>query len=543
VREVPLSANPPAPESRPVSRDSGGIADEILTLTESGSYVSLLKVLDIIRERNLAESEFGRLMNAVAVTLLQKLYPSPQTQYPPISPPQTHIYTRILREAERGNYVYVSRNSKDYLEYVLPFLTLLKETRREKLEAALPDLIRAGELNKNSVLAPFFLGLVYERSGRLADAAEEYSRAYGISGDCYPAGLGLARILESQGKPLEAIRLLSNLVVQYPDSIVIKRHLAAAYYNNKDWSRAETAIAEVLQRDTRDSGFILMRAHVLVEQGQFIQAQSPLDLFGSIEPANRLYLFLRSRVQAEGYRNRDAALNYLRSILRLYPNDEEALVYAARLLMESGRSDDQGEGRELLNRLLSEGNPSLLAVNLALQDAIRRQAWNEARPHLNRLLDERRSSQDLLSAYTVERGLGNISAALQAARELYERDTSSEEGINAYIAALMDTGRKDEALRLIESRIAALQGGVLKGRYYYLRSRLRVNEEAELNDLRSCLFEDPRNLNALISMFEIYRRRRDDSRAVFYLKQALALAPENPQLKRYASEYSALLRP
>jgi cytochrome c-type biogenesis protein CcmH/NrfG len=62
-----------------------------------------------------------------------------------------------------------------------------------------------------------------------------------------------------------------------------------------------------------------------------------------------------------------------------------------------------------------------------------------------------------------------------------------------------------------------------------------------MNDLRSSLFEDPRNLNALIAMFEIYRRRRDDNRAVFYLKQALALAPDNPQVKRYASEYSALL--
>jgi tetratricopeptide (TPR) repeat protein len=545
VREVSLASAAAAaasPDSEPPPpRVTGGIAEEIRALVENGSFPSLFTALELIRARNLGESEFGRLMNAVAIALLQKVYPSLENRYPAMAPPQNHAYTRILREVERGNYVPAPQNSQDYLECALPFLALLQETRPEKLDAAQMDLIRAGELNKNSVLVPFFLGLVYERSGLLNTAAAEYRRAYAISSYCYPAAIGLARVLESQDMREEAIDLLLDLIIQYPENLVIKRRLAITYYNSKDWSRAEPVVAEVLQRDSRDSAFILMRAHVLVEQGQFFQAQAPLDLFGSIEPNNRLYLFLRARVQAEGYRNRDSALNYLRSLLRIYPNDDEASVYAGRLLLESSRPESRIEGRELLSRLLSAENPSLLVVDLALQDAIQREAWQEARPYLDRLLAERRSSLDLFNAYMVERGLGNNSAALQAARELYERNTSSEEGINAYITALIDTGRNDEAGRLIETRLSSLPGGALKGRYYYLRSRLHTNEEAVMNDLRSSLFEDPRNLKTLIAMFEIYRRRKDDSRAVFYLKQALALAPDNPQLKRYASEYSSLL--
>jgi tetratricopeptide (TPR) repeat protein len=523
------------------SRTSGGVADEIRVLVENGTSSSLLRVLDLIRTRNLGGSEFGRVMNAVAVTLLQKVYPSLQNQYPVIDPPQTHIYANILREAERGNYVRAPQNSQDYLEHVLPFLALINETRPERLEVAQMDLIKAGEINKNSILDSLFLGLIYERSSLFEVAAEEYRHSYSVSPDCYPAVLGLARVLESQDKGQDAIQLLTGLIIQYPDNLAVKRQLAITYYNMRDWSYAETAIAEVLQHDSRDSRFILMRAHVLVEEGQFLQAQTPLDLLGSMEPNNRLYLFLRARVQAEGYRNRDSALNYLRSLLRIYPNDDEASVYAARLLLESTRSEDQIEGRELLRRLLSAGSPSLLVVNLALQDTIRREAWREARPYLDRLLTDRRSSQDLLNAYLVERGLGNNAAALQAARELYGRDNSNEDAVNAYITALIDTGRNDEAGRLIESRISVLPGGVLKGRYFYLRSRLRTNDDLAMNDLRSSLFEDPRNLNALVGMFEIYRRRKDDNRAVFYLKQALALAPDNAQIRRYASEYSSLL--
>jgi len=289
-----------------------------------------------------------------------------------------------------------------------------------------------------------------------------------------------------------------------------------------------------------------MKAHILAEQGQLLQAQAPLDLYAGINPNNRFALFLRARVQAEAYNNREGALNYLRSIIRSStPADDyynEAAIYAVRLLMESNRLQDQNEGRELLNRLLSVPNPLLEASSLALWDAIRREAWIDARLYLGRLLEERRSNQDLLAAYTVEKEQGNAAAALFYARELYQRDRSNDEGILAYTSALIDTGRKNEAAGLIENRLTNMSGGVIKSRYYYLRSQTKESEESQMNDLRSSLFEDSRNLNSLIALFEIYQSRNDERRAISYLRQALALAPDNPQLKRYEAEYSSALR-
>jgi Tfp pilus assembly protein PilF len=141
----------------------------------------------------------------------------------------------------------------------------------------------------------------------------------------------------------------------------------------------------------------------------------------------------------------------------------------------------------------------------------------------------------------VERGLGNNAAALSYARELYEQDPQNDEATAAYVSALIDTGRQDEAARMIETRLSSAPGGPIRSRYYYLRSRVRGSEDSVMNDLRSSLFEDPRNLNALIAMFEYYHRRRDERRAVYYLKQALSIAPDNPQLKRYETEYAGAL--
>jgi tetratricopeptide (TPR) repeat protein len=490
-------------------------------------------------------------MNAVASLIIQRLYPDIRAQLPPVDPPRTHAYTRIIREAEAGNYLLPPAASADYLEHTLPFLALFSGGP-DPPRAAAATLEKAERLNPGSVLAPYFLGLLHERRGDSAAAVAAYERAYRISEECYPAMLALIRLRSVDGDKQKTIRDLQDLVTRYPDNLAIKRFLARAYYEAGDWSRADSAVAEILQNDRENGEFILMRARVLVELGRFPQAQAPLDLYASINAQNPLYLYLRARVQAEGFRNRDAALNYLRAIMRspaaqtgaIWGGNivEEASVYAARLLMESSRAEDQREGRELLRRLTASANPSPATLSLAVRDAIRREDWKEAKDNLTRLLAERRSSQDLLDAYTVEHGLGNNAAALSYARELYDKDSGNEEAAAAFISALIDTGRQSEAARMIESRLGTLSGGTLKSRYYYLRSRIRSDEEQILSDIRSSLFEDPRNFSALMAMFEYYHRHRDERRAVYYLRQALALAPDNPQLKRYEREYAALLR-
>ncbi|GAB1481734.1 hypothetical protein MASR2M78_05490 [Treponema sp.] len=516
-----------------------GIADEIRLLVEMGSPPSLLRALDLIRSRDLGETEFGRSMSSVATTFMRKLYPEILADLPAIDPPQTSSYARILRDAERGSYTPSSSTSVDYLEHVLPFIVLLNETRSERLVVALPDLERAAQLNPSSVLAPYFHGIVSERRALLEEALSYYNQARSYSAESYPAVVGASRILSTLGRSAESIELLSSLILRYPDNLLVKKELARSYYEKGDWSRAGSALAEVLQKDPKDLRFLLMRAHVLVEQGAFLQAQPLLDILAVSESSNRLYLLLRARVQAEGYKNRDSALTYLRSILRVSPNDEETASYAARLLMDSSRPEDLQEGRALLARLLSLNRSSLTLTELALKDALVREAWKEAIPLSDRLLMARRSVQDLRNAYTLKRGLKDTEGALEIARELYELDTTNDDYIGLYAVSLSASGKKAEALRLIEARLVSAPSGTVKSRLFFIRSRLKTDEEGIMGDLRSSLFEDPRNLDALVAMLEIYRYRKDDRRASYYLKQALALAPDDPLLKRYQAEYMA----
>ncbi|MCL2094216.1 MAG: hypothetical protein FWH12_08520 [Treponema sp.] len=549
-RETPLPlGGPPNPSSGPLipaPAGGGGIVEEIRFYTELGTPSSLARALEIILQRDLGGTEYGRVMGAVSIVLLGSLYPAIQTPMPPFDPPLTHRYSRIIREAERGVYLPAPANSSDYLEHVLPFLAIYPRQGRtvstDLYLASLPDLDRGRLINGDSFLAEYFTGIVLEETGRLEEAYAQFARSWDRFPECFPAALGMARIMEAQGRPQDSLGFLSNLANLFPGNLQVKRQLALAYYNTRDWPRALTAAEEILQSNSRDGEFLLVRAHILLEQGQALRAQGPLDIYGSINPNDRFYLLLRARLQAEAFNNPDAALGYLRTILRssggLSPEIyEEASIYAGRLLLGSYRREDRAEGAEILRRLLGAPSPSLAVTALALEDAIRREEWALGRPHLSRLLEERRSSDDLLAAYRIESGQGRYAAAMVYARELYERDPSREEWILTYISALIDLGRRPEGATMIEEGLLRVNGGVLRGRYYFLRSRTRSNEEEALEDLRSSLFEDPQNLDALAATFELYHRRGDERRAVFYLRQALAISPDNARLRPYQSSY------
>jgi len=543
--------NTPSTTTEPARQPlTGGLADEIRGLTETGILSSMVQALELIRTRELSGVDFGRMMNGINSVLIKFVYPDSPARLPVQDLPQTYNYTRIIREAERGNYIRPSENSVDFFEYILPFLAINAQSSADIFPDVLKNLTKAAELRPESVLPPYFSGIIYEYAGQYAQADAAYKAAYAISNECYPALAGIARVTMLSGNTEEAVALFSDLVIRFPDSTNIKRQLAVSYFENSDWSRALPAVEEILQTEPRDGEFLLMKAHILIEQGQYSQANAPLETYASINANNsnnRSYLLMRARIQADGNRNRDSALNYLRSILRNNPDDTEAMIFAARLLMESSRAADQNEGMELLARLRQTAGSSIEVLSLSLRDAVRREEWQEAQPILNRILQSRRTVQDLTDGYYVERGLRNNARALSFATELYERDTSNSEYVMIYISALIDNSRREEASRMIESRLAAAggsgasSGGSTRSRLYFLRSRIQGNEELVLGDLRSSLFEDPRNLDALIAMFEIYHNRREERRAVYYLKQALAISPDHPRLKRYEREYASLL--
>lgn len=533
ITETPIDRGIASGEPKKAS-----LADEIRALIETGTPPSLLRALDLLRNRDVADTELGRTLSAIAVSLFKSVYPALVAEMPQTDIPVSSPYAKILRDAEKGIYTPAPSSSQDFFEMLLPFIALLNERRSERLAVASPDIDRALALNGKSVLPYYFKGIILERTGQKDQALTFYVNAYQLSIECYPAGLAIARIYASTGKQDSAVLLLTDLISRYPENWSIKRELAVLYYQTGNWSRAEPALAELLQRDPKDRELLLMRISVLVEQGKYIQAAPLLDAYGSLDNTNTTYLYLRARLQAEGYRNRDAALTFLRSILRINPSDPLANTYMAKLLIESDRESDRKEGETMLDMMLKDANPPNNVLELAVLVSMRKQNWSQAQMYNSKLLESRRSVTDLSNEVLIQQGLKKFDQALLFAKELYDIDPFNEQNTYTYALSLINAGKREEARLIIDAKLSTVTQATLKSKYFYLRSRMRTDEETVLNDLRSSLFEDPRNLDALIAMLEIYHRRKDERRAVYYLKQALSLSPDNPILQPYKKEYA-----
>ncbi|MDR2951933.1 MAG: hypothetical protein LBU82_01685, partial [Treponema sp.] len=164
---------------------SGSVSEEIRRLIETGRLSSMIHAMDLIQDRGLGGIEFGRVMNGIITIFVRQLYPDSGIQLLPLDLPQTNYYARIIREAEKGNYVPPPENSTDFFEYVLPFFSVNDNTASDILSKIIKDLEKAGGMQPLSVLPPYFQGLIYERTGQFENAVALYAAAYKISDECY----------------------------------------------------------------------------------------------------------------------------------------------------------------------------------------------------------------------------------------------------------------------------------------------------------------------------------------------------------------------
>ncbi|GMO29576.1 MAG: hypothetical protein Ta2F_04980 [Termitinemataceae bacterium] len=518
--------------------------NEINILVEGGKYSQLQKALTLIEEYGFGETEYGRLTSAIAVTLLIDVYNETKDTLPRPRPPQTETYAKILSAAAQGDYRTPPYGCSDYLELTLPFLAFINidsqtlgteyETKRINSDV-IDNLKKAVSINPSGIIAAYFLGLAYEKTGKPKEAQTLYASTLKIDEEFFPAMLGNARILHSNDEDDSVVAMFTELMRLYPNNFMIQRHLAEEYFWRQNWQQASELFDNVLKSDQHNAKLLLKQTRTQIELKNYIRAQMLLDTYNSENPEKKESRFLLARLQYEGFKNKESALAIMRQLNKNNSGDYEFQLYLARILIESADIAEQNEGRTILKRLMNYG--SLDVLELAASDAVRRSSWQEARDYQQRILPQRRNSADLLNSFSIEQGLGNKQNALVFARELRNKYPENEDGNIAYITALIENGRETDALDLIDKRLAILGTGSYKSRYYFLRSRLKT-DDAALSDLRSSIFENPRNVDALKAIFEIYHNNGDEKRAVYYLRQAAALSPNDPDVIQYQKKYA-----
>jgi tetratricopeptide (TPR) repeat protein len=369
--------------------------------------------------KTLAPSD-ATLYRWYATELGRIVYPERLGTSPVVSePPEGHPWIRAFADARTGR-IGVPRDGADTLELLALASSVCRGESRETVRAATLALDQFDAAGMKSTLAQYLRGLIAERSGDYTGAQTRYAAALSAAPDCYPALFGNARILITLGRPKEAVDILLASRSAYETNLGWVRLLAIALYNSGRYDEAGPYVASVLRQDPLDSEMLLLRADMLVRAGDYRQAVPLLDAYGAVDSSNRRYLLLRGRTAWEGSRNRDEALKYLRKLLSIYPDDDEASLAAARIL-SGGSAAERDEAYTLAGKVLARNPKDSGALRVLLAEDVRRRNWTGAASTVDRLAAYDTEYRDRATMYMVYRSAGTIRRCLPGSFGLADR--------------------------------------------------------------------------------------------------------------------------
>jgi tetratricopeptide (TPR) repeat protein len=502
---------------------------EVERLIALGSPSSLEEAVLMATNSTLLPAVDAKAYAWVAYELARLAYPELAGGLPPrADAPPEHALVRAFIDARNGRSVPLGPDAGPLFE-LLPVIGVFRVKTSASYGAALVAVERFSRFGMDSALGETARGMALEASGDKAGALVAYTNAEVMAPDVYTASLGRTELLIAAGRVAEAMETLARIGPPANASLAYRRAYAHALYTSRKWAEALPLITAVLLEDPMNSRFMLMRAHLLIERGEFRQAAPLLDAYARIDASDRLYLLLRARFAMDGSKDRGTAITTIRRGLDRYPNDHDLTIYAAEVL-SSGDTRDRTEALVLAARALTLDSRSVRALRILLASDIASGNVEGAVAKADAILAIDPDYPDLESLYKAYRMAGINESTIRIVQTWRARDPVSESAILAWLGILVETNARPAAAELIARYLGSRGSSAFRSSLYWYQARLQTDEEQALSALRSALIENGMNVDALAYMADIYIRRTDYQRARFYLRQAMTIAPDRPDI-------------
>ncbi|MBR5867022.1 MAG: tetratricopeptide repeat protein [Spirochaetaceae bacterium] len=465
---------------------------------------------------------------SVASSIMSMVWPyQKNTIEVPDYPINANPYTASIESAKIGIYDENTGNS-DFFTLVLPSLIVVTSYSNEDYYPLSETALKAAlELNKKSVLANYLLGRLYLRMNRIEDAVKIFETTIKLAPEIFEVNYHLANTLFITGRIQEAQKITDSMSARFPKNLTLLKLCTEISLAKKDYIAAEQYIAQVLQQEPDNLRYLLYRIKVLVEQENYIKAVPLLDVYARSDKSSKEYLLLRSKIQYDWNKNSAAAFATIEEAMMLYPDDFDIILAAAELASETGsivRGKTAGQfAREIL--LVSPDN--IKALEICKKDAIQQRDWQNAYEYSRDLLRLENNADNLVLAHiNICLNLNKVSEAQSLANSYYADFPDSDDAKEMYIRCLVASGNKTEALNMI-TKLLSGASPKLKSYLYYQRSLFAQTDAEKLADLRQSLTAVPRNQEPLFELYRYYFEKKDYRKAQYYLKQVVALNPND----------------
>ena len=516
------------------------IEAEVLLGVQNGSPESLREAMSRMRQKSGEYEESQKVLAAVSAEIMKLVWPTEKISWEIPEVTEDNPYTGAISSVRQGVFDS-STGNVDFLSTLLPALVVINTTDSAIFDSCETALTAALQLQSDSVLANYLMSVLYEKKRSFENAEKYLALAYAGSPKTTEINLAYSRILRTNGKLAEASKILNSIDNSVNDIAVLKQNAYIAF-DAGDFDAAELYVARVLQQTPNDLEFLLFRAKILVEKKDYIHAVSLLDVYARQDSSSIDYLVLRARVQLDWSKNTAAASETVEKALQMYPDNVDALMFAARISSETDSPVAGKYADELAARVLEKKPGNQEAMTYALDGLIQRENWQEAYNASRTLVSSGSVSSAVVEKYVnVCIKLGKNNEAYEYAKSRYEANSSDELLLQSYILAYSKVGNRDAVLKYIDSLMNSSSSKV-KSYLYYRRSYLQLTEEKSLADLRSSLIANPRNSDALFRLYELYYAKQDYRKAQYYLRQVVAINPNDSSFKKLNEALTKLIQ-
>lgn len=518
------------------------IDSSVMADIENGSAASLKRAAAKLKKSPSEYTENEKILLAIAKNIMEIAWPSVNHDIQVTDVSLDNSYMGAINSAKNGIFDS-STGNVDFLSTILPALVVLTTDPSDVVLTQCEKCIEAArKYNSNSMLANYLAAVVYEKQGKYSNAQKYYKLAYEESSSETELSLAYSRVLSRNGNQEMAAQVLSSVAASSINDINVLKQNAYIAFEKNDLQAAEEYVARVLQQNPNDLDFLLFRAKIFIKKNDYIHAVSLLDMYARQNDTNLEYLVLRASVQMDWSKNTTAATETVEKALKLYPESEDALMLAAKL---SSITDAPVAGKyadELAQIVLDKNPQNTQALNYALEGLILRENWQSAYEISTRLINQPTvSPESIYKHVTICIHLGKKSEAYDVAQTAYNANKKEEVLVQSYVYAYSQVNSRDLSLNLINS-LMDNASSKMKSFLYFRRSYLQRTEETQLADLRSSLIANPRNSDALFRLYEIYYAKKDYRKAQYYLKQVVAINPNDSSAKRLNEALTQLIK-
>ena len=513
--------------------------DDLMLEIEKASYESLTGVIEKIQGSPASLEDNDRLYLYMASYLMNELYPYSKTnvQLPKYS--KKNDYVEGFESIKNGEYPYAMPKN-DFFSTIIPAILLLKPSFPKMFkDDALERIEKAKEQNELSPLPYYLEGVFYEKEYKIVKAHNAYKKAFSLDASFNPAILNYAKLSNSLGNFDDAVESLKLLPLEYQNKEEVLFLTAFSYIGKKDWEVANPYIERLLSMEMTEGEGLFERVKLLLEKGEYMRANSLLNIYTTKNKTDKTYLLLKARIAKEWNKNDKTAIQYLSQAYMYYPEDFEVLLECTNICFDANTNIQGNSSEDFIAKILSINEDNVQTIKLLLKREIKNENWLKAVQIGEELVKKANSNETkelLVKAYL---GNGEYNEALVIARNLYNSETSpSNELFSAYLEALYKTNNTASLNGIINQNINISKGEKKSILYYYSAMLTSKNSSSRLSLLRSALLTNPRNENALFAMYQWYFLAKDYRNAQFYLKQAIGI--EGGNNKNYLRLYEHL---